>query len=219
MPEVLIKIEELSFSYKTKKVLEKVSLEVSTNDFIAIIGPNGCGKTTLINLILGKLNPHSGRIVFLNGFGMSRIGYMPQHSNIDKNFPISIADVVLSGLQSRKGIFGRYDKTDYQRAQRLMANFFIDQIADKTIGAVSGGELQRAYICRALIAEPKVLILDEPDTYIDEKTEINLYETIKAANENMAILMVSHSLDTVRNNAKKILKLNNDTSWGLDLLA
>lgn len=162
----LIGIDHIDFSYNSKEVIKDLSFDVNSNDFIAIIGPNGCGKTTLINLIINRLHPTKGEIRYENGFKISEIGYVPQHSNIDRQFPISLDEVVLSGLQGRKSFFQRYTKSDLKRRDEIMERFFIKKIGDKSIGSVSGGELQRAYICRALISEPKALILDEPDTYI-----------------------------------------------------
>lgn len=211
----LISIDNISFDYNSKEVIKNLSFEVNSNDFIAVIGPNGCGKTTLINLIINRLTPSKGTIEYVNGFEISEIGYVPQHSNIDRLFPISLNEIVLSGLQGRKGFFQGYTKHDIKKRDEIMERFFIKKLGTKSVGLVSGGELQRAYICRALISEPKALILDEPDTYIDKETEINLYEIIKKANDSMAIILVSHSLHSVEQNAKTIIKMRSDCSWSI----
>ena len=169
--EPLVKIENLTFGYDKQPVLENVNLEVFEKDFLGVIGPNGGGKTTLLKLILGLVKPDKGRIIFgkeLEGRKKS-IGYLPQVRHIDKKFPITVKDVVLSGhiMQS-----GKVSKTELKnKAEELLRHMGLLEIKHKAIGELSGGQMQRVFLCRALISEPKLLILDEPDTFVDNRFE------------------------------------------------
>lgn len=206
----ILEIKDLSVSYGDYKALTNVNFQLYADDFIGVIGPNGGGKTTLIKSILGAL-PYSGEIVFspdVYSDGVHKIGYLPQQENFDRSFPLSITDVILSGLQSSKGIFGRYTKADKQKTIELTEMTGIRHIANKSVGQVSGGELQRALLCRAIISEPKLLILDEPANFVDNKFEKELYQTLKVLNQKMAIIMVSHDLGTITSVVKNIVCVN-----------
>ena len=186
----LVRIENVSTGYENKVILNDISLTIHKNDFIGVIGPNGGGKTTLIRLILKK------------------IGYLPQINNVDKDFPISVEEVILSGLQSSKGLFGKYGHKEKEKVYRIMQECGIEHIARKSIGEISGGQLQRTFLSRALISEPELLILDEPNTYVDNKFEKELYELLKSLNKDMAILMVTHDLGTISSYVKSIACVN-----------
>jgi zinc transport system ATP-binding protein len=192
----LVSLKEVSAGYDNKKVLSKVSLDIYDNDFMAITGPNGGGKTTLVKVILGLL-PYSGTIEYsdsLSADGLRRIGYLPQQNIFDRSFPISVIDVVVSGLQAEKGILVRYSQDDFRRARNLLNMTGIASLKHRSIGEISGGQMQRALLCRALIAEPRLLILDEPTTYVDSRFEDELYGILRELNGNreMAIVMVTH---------------------------
>ncbi|MDI3525932.1 MAG: zinc transport system ATP-binding protein [Tenuifilum sp.] len=207
-PKKLIEIKNVTAGYGNNIVLRDVSLSIYSNDFIGIIGPNGGGKTTLIKLLVGQLKPLSGNIVFHTKGNGSLIGYLPQASQIDKNFPISVMEVILSGLLEKKGIFGNYSRNQKSAAVELMKQVGIDHLKNKSIGQLSGGQLQRVLLCRALISEPQVLILDEPNTYVDNKFEGELYEMLRKLNDRMAIVMVSHDLGTITSYVKTIACVN-----------
>lgn len=207
----LISLKDVSVGYDDRqKVLDHVNLDILPNDFIGVIGPNGGGKTTLVKTILKAL-PYSGEVQYspvIGSDGYRAIGYLPQVSDIDKSFPISVCEVVLSGLQARKRLFGRYSAADKAKALQLLDLCGIESIARRPIGDLSGGQLQRTLLCRALISDPKVLILDEPANFVDNKFEKELYAILRQLNDRMAIIMVSHDLGTITSHVKSIVCVN-----------
>ena len=206
----LIDIHDLSTGYDGHTVLEDVNLSIYADDFIGIIGPNGGGKTTLVRAIL-KTIPYTGTVTYAPDLiedGHLSVGYLPQQHQFDRAFPISVREVILSGLQARKGLWGRYRTRDTLHAYALMQQTGISDLADRPIGELSGGQMQRALLCRALIAEPKVLILDEPTNFVDNRFEKELYQILQQLNERMAIVMVSHDLGTITSVVKSIVCVN-----------
>ena len=207
----LISLKDVSVGYDDRqKVLDHVNLDILPNDFIGVIGPNGGGKTTLVKTILKAL-PYSGEVQYspvIGSDGYRAIGSLPQVSDIDKSFPISVCEVVLSGLQARKRLFGRYSAADKAKALQLLDLCGIESIARRPIGELSGGQLQRTLLCRALISDPKVLILDEPANFVDNKFEKELYAILRQLNDRMAIIMVSHDLGTITSHVKSIVCVN-----------
>ena len=207
----LISLKDVSVGYDDRqKVLDHVNLDILPNDFIGVIGPNGGGNTTLVKTILKAL-PYSGEVQYspvIGSDGYRAIGYLPQVSDIDKSFPISVCEVVLSGLQARKRLFGRYSAADKAKALQLLDLCGIESIARRPIGELSGGQLQRTLLCRALISDPKVLILDEPANFVDNKFEKELYAILRQLNDRMAIIMVSHDLGTITSHVKSIVCVN-----------
>lgn len=208
--EVIISLKDVTIRYDNYIAIESANLDIYQDDFIGIIGPNGGGKTTLIKSILGTL-PYSGEIVIsptLMRHSERLIGYMPQLSTFDRSFPISVIEVVLSGLQAEKGFFHRYTKADREKAMQLLSVANITDIATKQIGEISGGQMQRALLCRAIISEPKLLILDEPTNFVDNSFENELYALLKELNSMMAIIMVSHDIGTITSSVKSIVCVN-----------
>jgi zinc transport system ATP-binding protein len=190
--------------------LESVSLDIYPDDFLGVIGPNGGGKTTLVKAILGTI-PHNGEVAYsptISERGHRRIGYLPQLSEFDKSFPISVIEVVMSGLQAEKRLIKRYTSFDRKRAMELLEMAGIKDIAERQISEISGGQMQRALLCRAVILEPKLLILDEPTNFVDNKFENELYTLLHRLNERMAIVMVSHDLGTITSVVKSIVCVN-----------
>jgi zinc transport system ATP-binding protein len=212
----LIDIRHLTVGYEDNIILSDVSLTIHNSDFIGVIGPNGGGKTTLLKAILGLLTPIKGEVFFhdcMTEGNHHRIGYLPQINNIDRKFPISVAEVVKSGLMSRKRIIKQYEKKDIEFAGQLMDQMGIYEIRNKAIGELSGGQIQRALLCRALVNQPKLLVLDEPNTYVDNRFEKELYEKLRKLNENIAILLVSHDLGTISTYVKSIACVNHSLHY------
>ena len=206
----LITLRDVGVAYDGYEVLEHVDLEIGEHDFLGVIGPNGGGKTTLVKAILGTI-PHSGTIRYapeLFRGGERLIGYMPQISDFDRAFPISMQEVVLSGLQGRRGLRSRYTKEDRAKATALLEEAGIADTARKPIGEVSGGQMQRALLCRAVIADPKLLILDEPANFVDNRFEKELYRTLQELNRRMAVVIVSHDIGTITSVVKEIVCVN-----------
>jgi len=211
MMEPLVEIRNLTAGYGQNIVLREVNLSIQPFDFIGVIGPNGGGKTTLLKALLGLIPPIAGEIKFaeaMTGGSAHRIGYLPQISNIDRKFPVTVFDVVRSGLMSRKRLIGRYSSAENERSNNLMNEMGIFAIRHKAIGELSGGQIQRALLCRALVNEPKLLILDEPNTYVDNRFERELYEKLKLLNNKLAILLVSHDLGTISTYVKSYACVN-----------
>lgn len=204
----LIKIENLRVAYDKVPVLEQVNLEIYDRDFLGVIGPNGGGKTTLLKTILGLKKPESGKIHFSKEMGGKKkpIGYLPQVKHIDRKFPITVFDVVLSGAMMRHKQTTNSEIKD--KAEALLQEMGVEEIRNKAIGELSGGQMQRVFLCRALLSNPKLLILDEPDTFVDNRFEGELYEKLKQLNHNMAILLVSHDVGTITSHVKTIACVN-----------
>ena len=206
----IISLRDVSVNYDSTPALEGVNLDIYADDFIGVIGPNGGGKTSLAKSILGIVN-HSGEIWYsptLRRGKHLKIGYMPQVSQFDTSFPISIEEVVLSGLQVEKSFFSRYTRKDRERAQALLKRMGIEGIASRPIGEVSGGQLQRALLCRAIISEPKLLILDEPTNFVDNTFEKEFYALTQQLRTHMAVMIVSHDVGTITSLVNAIICVN-----------
>ena len=215
--EPLIKIENLTLGYDKAPVLENVNLKVFEQDFIGVIGPNGGGKTTFIKAILGLIKPMHGEILFRSDINKKRkpIGYLPQVKHFDRSFPITVSDVVRSGLimeNSRKINAGSVR----DKVEKLLQEMGIHDIRNKAIGELSGGQMQRVFLCRALISNPKMLILDEPDTFVDNRFEGELYEKLRQLNEKVAIVLVSHDVGTISSYVKTIACVNRELHYHPD---
>lgn len=206
----LVTLRNVGVTYDGYEALRHVDLEIAERDFLGVIGPNGGGKTTLVRAILGTV-PHTGAIDYAPELyrGTERlIGYMPQQSDFDRAFPISVREVVLSGLQGGRGFGARYTAADRKKAAELLETAGIAPIAAHPIGEISGGQMQRALLCRAVIADPRLLILDEPANFVDNKFENELYRMLRELNERMAIVMVSHDVGTITSVVKEIVCVN-----------
>lgn len=206
----LITIRGLSVRYDRTEVLQDVNLDIYDDDFLGIVGPNGGGKTTLIKAIMGAV-PYQGNITLAPELFDGRhklIGYLPQQSDFDRSFPISVRETVVSGLQAQKRIFGRYTRADYASADRLLEQTGIADVARHPIGEISGGQMQRTLLCRALISNPRLLILDEPANFVDNQFENELYRILQELNRRMAIVMVSHDVGTISSVVKSIVCVN-----------
>ena len=203
----LIEIKNLSAGYENQVVLENVSLDIFSNDFIGVIGPNGGGKTTLIKTILGLIKPISGEVNLL--INKTNVGYLPQVNQIDKRFPISVFDVVRSG-KADTALFSSFHKNtqEKEKAESLLQEMGILALRNKSSGELSGGQMQRVFLCRALMNEPKLLVLDEPSTYVDNNFEGELYLKLKELNDRMAILLISHDVGTISFFVKTIACVN-----------
>lgn len=212
MSSKLITVENLTSGYDGKSVIENASFSILDDDFIGVIGPNGGGKTTLIKTILNQISPFSGKISYCSALlgedERPRIGYLPQINSIDTKFPISALDVILTGLVSKSNIRGRVKREDIERAKELCSSLEISKSINRSIGELSGGQMQRVFLCRALINSPRLLILDEPTTYTDSSFNTALYDMLHLLNEKMAILMVSHDIGTVASHIKSIICVN-----------
>jgi zinc transport system ATP-binding protein len=205
----LFEMFSLSASYGTNVALHDVDFKVNENDFIGVIGPNGGGKTTLLRVILGLLKPSKGRMVFnselLNG---NSIGYLPQISTGDINYPVTVTDIILSGLMIGKGIISRMSASDKKKADSVIAELGLEEMSKSTLNELSGGQMQRVFLGRAIIGSPRLLLLDEPGNFVDTTFENDFYEKLRDLNKRMAILMVSHDVGTISSHIKSFACVN-----------
>lgn len=209
----LVELIEVSAGYADEIILKDISLTVNPEDFIGVIGPNGGGKTTLVKIILGLLKPVKGQVRWNIEPRLPHIGYLPQATRNDKQFPVTVTEVVLSGLMSVKKFAGRYSKHDKEKAMKILGQMGIGGLATKNVGDLSGGQLQRVLLGRAIISEPQLLILDEPNTYVDNQFEHDLYELLRELNRRMAIIMVSHDVGTITSYVKTIACVNRNLHY------
>ena len=205
----LLEMKNLSASYGTNIVLQDVDFRVYENDFIGVIGPNGGGKTTLLKVILGLVKPLRGDLIF-NGDLMNRnkIGYLPQISTGDNSYPVTVRDVILSGLMIHKGLISRMSAFDKNKAGSVIEELGLADLADSSLNELSGGQLQRVLLGRAVIGDPKLLLLDEPGNFVDANFEKDFYEKLFLLNKRMAILMVSHDIGTISAHIKSFACIN-----------
>ncbi len=213
---ILVHIDNLEVGYEEKIVLHHVNLTIYEKDFLGIIGPNGGGKTTLIKSIMGLKEIQKGQIEFYkNGTKVNHIGigYLPQYNQVDKRFPINVEEVVLSGLETPKNIWKRYTGKQKQQVRGTIMKMGLSGLEKRSIGTLSGGQLQRALLARAVVSQPDLLILDEPDTYIDKKFEAHLYDLLTEINEDSAIILVSHDLGSVIQNVRSIACVNETVDY------
>ncbi|PKP27738.1 MAG: zinc ABC transporter ATP-binding protein [Bacteroidetes bacterium HGW-Bacteroidetes-22] len=210
----LLQLKDLGAGYNGRAVLHDVNLTVRANDFIGVIGPNGGGKTTLLKVITGLLSPITGSIIYgpmlANG---RRIGYLPQMHQYDRNFPILVRDVVLSGGMGQRRLINPFNRDDRKQALELMAMTGLSQLQNHPIGDLSGGQAQRVFLCRALMNDPALLILDEPANFVDAGFEAELYEILHDLNKKMAIIMVTHDLGIITPYVKTIACVNGDLHY------
>jgi zinc transport system ATP-binding protein len=205
----LFEMNSLSASYGADMVLQDVDFIVNENDFIGVIGPNGGGKTTLLKIILGLLKPVKGSLVFNNNLiNGNSIGYLPQMSTGDINYPVTVADIVLSGLMIRKSIISRMSSSDKEKAKQVITQLGLAGLSNATLNELSGGQMQRVFLGRAIVGDPKLLLLDEPGNFVDTTFENDFYEKLRELNKRMAILMVSHDVGTISSHIKSFACVN-----------
>jgi len=204
----VVSFKDVCFSYGEAPVLRGVSFEVMPSEFIGIIGPNGGGKTTILRLAMGFLEPQTGKIKLFDGSpkdNRHNVAYVPQSLRFDKQFPISVMELVLSGLLSRLPWYGMYSKKDKQEAAMALERMGIEEYSERAIGTLSGGQIQRALIARALVSQPKLLLLDEPTANVDAKAEADIYRILKELSKDISIMMVTHDLKTSIDQVDRVL--------------
>lgn len=208
----LIEIKDVDFAYDRELVLKNINLSVEPGEFLGIIGPNASGKSTLVKLILGLLEPDTGTIRVLDmpvTSARKQIGYVPQYPTFSRrDFPINVRDTVMLGRLGLAHWFSAYSSTDRQICQEALHAVEIEDIASRPIGTLSGGQLQRVLIARALVSEPEILILDEPTANIDIRVEEDIFGLLKQYNERMTILVVSHDIGFISSYVDRVACVN-----------
>jgi len=212
----IIEIKNLSFSYDKQKILENINLSVQEKDFLAIIGPNGGGKSTLLKLILG-INPVKDGSIHTFGEvpkkNLAKIGYVPQNTNVNTDFPITVSEVVLMGhIGTKRPLFG-YASEEKMCALGALSQVGMENYANEKIGSLSGGQRQRVMIARALCAHPKILILDEPTASIDVEGQKQIYELLQKLNSYITIIVVSHDISVILEYASSVLHVNKKAAF------
>jgi zinc transport system ATP-binding protein len=206
-----IELKDVSFYYNSHPILSDVNLHVSEGNFLAIIGPNGSGKTTLLKIILGILHPRQGSV---SVFGKNPekaaglIGYVSQDTGVNKDFPISVQDVTLMGRLGLPGRDRRYTLEDRETVKRVLEKVGMWEYRSRPIGKLSGGQRQRVLIARALAADPKILLMDEPTASVDAGFQTDLYEFLKELNATITIVVVSHDMSVLSSYIKSVACLN-----------
>lgn len=216
VPDPIIEISNVDFAYGQRLVLKHISLSIARGTTVGVIGPNGGGKTTLIKLLIGLLKPTRGTIAIAGRTSLAAvrrgdvIGYLPQNPRTPPAFPINVSQFVRLGLAGKIGILGAESDDDLKHLQWLLGKVGIEELAAAPIGSLSGGELQRAYIARALAARPHILLLDEPTTGIDRAGQDRFIEFLGDLKQSLAlsVVLVSHDLRTVAAVCDRLACLN-----------
>ena len=207
----VIYFNKVSYAYNQAKALEDISVEIAAEEFFGIIGPNAAGKSTMLKLLLGLLKPDSGSIEVLGkspAEASRHIGYVPQYPSFPRNFPIKVLDVVLLGHLGKGMGFGAFNVQEREMARQSLEVVEIAHLADSPIASLSGGQLQRMLIARALTSRPEILVLDEPTANIDVQAEENIFALLKQYNEHMTIIVVSHDIAFISGYVDRVGCLN-----------
>lgn len=211
----IIELDKICFSYDTEEVVKDVSLKINKGDYVGIVGPNGGGKTTLLKLMLGLLQPKSGFIKLfdteLKSFkDWSRVGYISQRNYIETNFPVTVEEIVAMGRYGKLGLFHFPTKEDEEKSLQALSQVEMLGYKNRQINDLSGGQKQRVFIARALASEPEVILLDEPTVGVDNKTQKQFYSLLKKLNRELrlTLVLVTHELDVVMHEANKLGYIN-----------
>lgn len=212
MKKTVVDIKNLSFSYvKGIPVLDQISLQIYEKEFLGIVGPNGGGKSTLVKLIGGLIAPTKGKIQVLGKMPKlirKEMGYVPQFSTCSKDFPISVQETILMGRLGKTPRLGFYRKIDKLKATEVMEHLDILSWKNRPIGSLSGGELQRVLVARALVSDPQILLLDEPASSTDPHAEENIFDLLKRLNEEVTIIVVTHDIGMISHYVNRVACLN-----------
>ena len=205
----------LSLGYEGKVIIDKINFEINKGDYLCIVGENGVGKSTLMKTMLGLIQPINGKIIYGEGLNKNQIGYLPQQTVVQRDFPASVEEIVMSGCQGRKGLHPFYSKEDKAIVKENMERLDIMNLSKKCYRKLSGGQQQRVLLARALCATKELLILDEPVSGLDPKVMAELYTLIEKLNkEGTTIIMISHDITVALNYASHVLHIDRHTFFG-----
>lgn len=210
--ETVIDLEDVWYRFDGgPPVLQGVSLRVPDKEFIGVVGPNAGGKSTLLKVLLGLYHPYQGRVRVLGtspSRARRRIGYVPQYPTFSREFPTDVLHAVLTGRLGMTRGFGRYSEADRARARDAMMETEIESLAGRQISTLSGGQLQRVLVARALVCEPRILLLDEPTSNIDQRVETDIFDYLREFNRRMTIVVVSHDIGFISRYVDRVACLN-----------
>lgn len=206
----LLKCSNITLGYGSKNIVNNFNYTIHSGDYLSIIGRNGCGKTTFLRGLAGVLHPRAGKIELSSGLRRNQIGYLPQITVTQKDFPASVEEIVLSAFQGKSLLLPFYGKALRKRADECLELTHATNLRKESFRELSGGQKQRVLLARALCAAERLLLLDEPVTGLDPESSQNMYNIIKDLheNKNMTIVMVTHDIDAARNNSTRILNFN-----------
>ncbi len=207
----ILKCENLCVSYDGNAVIQNASFSIDEGDYVLIVGENGSGKSTLIKTILGLIQPVSGTLSFENGFCQNEIGYLAQQSELKREFPAAVSEVVLSGFCGKKSLFPFYTKVQKKTAHEILKKLRMEEFEKHPVSELSGGQLQRVLLARALCATEKIILCDEPVSGLDASSSAQLYSLIKQLNdEKITVIMVTHDLHRALPYANKVIHMGQD---------
>lgn len=206
----LLKCYNITLGYGSKNIVNNFNYTIHSGDYLSIIGRNGCGKTTFLRGLAGVLHPRAGKIELSSGLKRNQIGYLPQITVTQKDFPASVEEIVLSAFQGKNLLLPFYGKALRKRADECLELTHATNLRKESFRELSGGQKQRVLLARALCAAERLLLLDEPVTGLDPESSQNMYNIIRDLheNKNMTIVMVTHDIDAARNNSTRILNFN-----------
>ena len=211
----LIKACNLTLGYEGKRVVDNLNFTVNGGDYLCVVGENGSGKTTLMKTILHLNSPISGKIEMGEGLKPSEIGYLPQQTEVQRDFPASVWEIVLSGNLGHSGIMPFYTKAQKARARENLEKMGIADLSKRCYRELSGGQQQRVLLARALCATTKMLLLDEPVSGLDPNVTAEMYGTIESLNKSgITVIMISHDMDAALKYATHILQIGKDVFFG-----
>ena len=211
----LLTIQNLALGYESRTIVENLNFTVNKGDYLCIVGENGSGKTTLMKTLLQLKSPISGDIIVGDGLKKNEIGYLPQQTIVQKDFPASVKEIVISGCQGRCGLRPFYNKQEKQIAKENMERMGIIDLANRCYRDLSGGQQQRVLLARALCATRKILLLDEPVSGLDPKVNMEMYNLIEELNkEGITIIMISHDMSAALRYASHILHIGDRIFFG-----
>ena len=211
----LLTIQSLALGYESRTIVENLNFTVNKGDYLCIVGENGSGKTTLMKTLLQLKSPISGDIIVGDGLKKNEIGYLPQQTIVQKDFPASVKEIVISGCQGRCGLRPFYNKQEKQIAKENMERMGIIDLANRCYRDLSGGQQQRVLLARALCATRKILLLDEPVSGLDPKVNMEMYNLIEELNkEGITIIMISHDMSAALRYASHILHIGDKIFFG-----
>lgn len=210
-----ITVKDLEVGYESSVISEKLNFTVDEGDYLCIIGENGSGKSTLMKTLLGLIRPISGEIIKGDGLEANEIGYLPQQTIVQRDFPASVKEIVMSGCQARSGFRPFYSAQEKKTACENMERMGIEDLKDRCYRELSGGQQQRVLLARALCATRKILLLDEPVAGLDPRVTADMYDLIAELNkEGVTIIMISHDISAALRYADKILHIGDDIFFG-----
>lgn len=213
---VQIICQDLAIGYDGKAIVQKLDLSINQGEYLCIVGENGAGKSTLVKTLIGLLQPVRGKIALGDGMSQKEIGYLPQQTETQKDFPASVREIVLSGCQNRCGLRPFYNRKEKMRAEEMMRRLQITDLEKRCYRELSGGQQQRTLLARALCATKKLLLLDEPVSGLDPKATEEMYQLIRSINreEKITIVMISHDIQAAITYASHILYLGDTLFYG-----